>query len=76
MPTRHRVAVTLAEDDGELSLVVSDDGRGFPPDRPAEALAEGHVGLASQRVRVEAVGGTMDVTSGPDGTRAEIRLPR
>ena len=71
-----RVAVTLAEDDGDLSLVVADDGRGFPFERPAEALAEGHVGLASQRVRVEAVGGTMDVASGPDGTRAEIRLPR
>jgi two-component system NarL family sensor kinase len=67
--------VELAVTDGVLVLVVADDGRGFAPERPSEALAEGHVGLASQRVRVEAVGGTMDVDSGPDGTRAEITLP-
>jgi two-component system, NarL family, sensor kinase len=69
------VRVELAVTDGELVLVVADDGRGFAPERPSEALAEGHVGLASQRVRVEAVGGTMDLDSGPDGTRAEITLP-
>jgi two-component system, NarL family, sensor kinase len=70
------VTVALTKDGDGLVLVVADDGRGFPPDRPAEALAEGHVGLASQRVRIEAVGGSLDVGSGPDGTRAEVRMPR
>ena len=71
-----RVAVRLAEANGELVLVVEDDGRGFPPDRLAERLADGHVGLASQRVRVEAAGGSMDIASRPRrGTRVEIRLP-
>jgi hypothetical protein len=42
------VAVALTADGVDLSLVVADDGRGFPRDRPAEALADGHVGLASQ----------------------------
>jgi len=69
------IAVTLTADGVDLSLVVADDGRGFPRDRPAEALADGHVGLASQRVRIETVGGTLDVTSNGDGTRAEIRMP-
>ena len=69
------VAVALTADGVDLSLVVADDGRGFPRDRPAEALADGHVGLASQRVRIETVGGTLDVTSNGDGTRAEIRMP-
>jgi two-component system, NarL family, sensor kinase len=70
------VNVRLVEADGEIELVVEDDGRGFPPERLAERLAEGHVGLASQRVRVEAAGGRMDVRSAPgDGTRVEIRLP-
>jgi two-component system NarL family sensor kinase len=56
--------------------VVEDDGRGFPPDRLAERLADGHVGLASQRVRVEAAGGSMAIASRPRrGTRVEIRLP-
>jgi two-component system NarL family sensor kinase len=71
------VLVRLAGRNGEVQLVVQDDGRGFPPERLAEQLADGHVGLASQRVRIEAAGGTMNVASAPgDGTRVEIRLPR
>jgi two-component system NarL family sensor kinase len=71
-----RVTVRLVETGGEIELVIEDDGRGFPPERLAEQLADGHVGLASQRVRVEAAGGWMDVRSAPgEGTRVEIRLP-
>ncbi len=70
------LAVRLVEDDGEVELAVEDDGHGFPPERLAERLAEGHVGLASQRVRVEAAGGSLRVDSAPgDGTRVAIRLP-
>ena len=72
----NRVAVRLVENDGDLELAVEDDGRGFPPERLAEQLANGHVGLASQRVRVEAAGGSMNVASSPgEGTRVAIRLP-
>jgi two-component system, NarL family, sensor kinase len=71
-----RVDVGLHEQGGELELVVEDDGRGFPPGRLAERLAEGHVGLASQRVRIESTGGSMKVVSAPGrGTRVEIRVP-
>lgn len=71
------VDVRLAGVDGEVLLVVADDGRGFPPERLNERLADGHVGLASQRVRVEAAGGSMNVSSRPRaGTRVEIRLAR
>jgi two-component system, NarL family, sensor kinase len=71
-----RLGVTLVEADGQVELAVEDDGSGFPPERLAERLAHGHVGLASQRVRVEAAGGTMDVLSMPGGgTRVSIRLP-
>jgi two-component system, NarL family, sensor kinase len=70
------VRVRLAAVAGELVLLVEDDGKGFPPQRLAERLADGHVGLASQRVRIEAAGGSMNVSSRPgEGTRAEIRLP-
>jgi two-component system, NarL family, sensor kinase len=72
-----RLDVRLAERNGALVLVVEDDGRGFPAERLNEALADGHVGLASQRVRIEAAGGSMDVASAPgDGTRVEISVPR
>jgi two-component system NarL family sensor kinase len=70
------VAVSLAERDGTLVLVVEDDGRGFPAGRPEARLADGHIGLAAQRVRVEAAGGRMDLLSGPgEGTRVEVRVP-
>jgi two-component system, NarL family, sensor kinase len=71
-----RLTVRLVEAGGELELAVEDDGKGFPPERLAERLADGHVGLASQRVRIEAAGGSMGVASAPGGgTRVEIRLP-
>ena len=71
-----RLAVRLAETGGTLTLVVEDDGQGFAPERLTDALANGHVGLASQRVRIEAAGGSMDVVSAPgNGTRIEIRVP-
>ena len=54
-----------------LILVVEDDGRGFPPGLPAERLADGHIGLAAQRVRIEAAGGRMDVFS--DSRRGDAR---
>jgi two-component system NarL family sensor kinase len=71
------VTLRLVDTNGELDLEVEDDGRGFPPERLAEQLADGHVGLATQRHRVEAAGGRMDIASTPGvGTRVRIRLPR
>jgi two-component system NarL family sensor kinase len=77
---RHAGASTLqlhlAAENGTLELVVADDGRGFPLEELPARLAEGHIGLSTQRVRVEAAGGSMAVASSPGaGTRVEIRLP-
>ena len=70
------VTVELGDVDGDLRLVVEDDGEGFPRERLAQRLAAGHVGIASQRVRIEAAGGSMDVASTPgSGTRVEVRVP-
>jgi two-component system, NarL family, sensor kinase len=70
------VRVCLVEAGGDVELRVEDDGLGFPPERLAERLADGHVGLASQRVRVEAAGGRMEIDSGNGaGTCVLIRLP-
>jgi two-component system NarL family sensor kinase len=70
------VLVRLAQADGRLALLVEDDGDGFPPERLDERLALGHVGLASQRARIEAAGGTMDLVSRlHEGTRVEIHVP-
>jgi two-component system NarL family sensor kinase len=70
------VSVRLVEAGDELRLTVSDDGQGFDANVLSERLAEGHIGLAAQRLRVESAGGTLDVRSSPGGgTTAEIRLP-
>ena len=70
------VALRLVEADGELELAVADNGRGFSTELLTDRLADGHIGLATQRVRVEAAGGRMDVVSSPGaGTRVVIHLP-
>jgi diguanylate cyclase (GGDEF)-like protein/PAS domain S-box-containing protein len=60
-----------------IVLEVTDDGVGMVAEsRPEEALAGGHVGLASTRQRVGAVGGTVDVVSAPsEGTTVRVTIP-
>lgn len=71
-----RATIRLLQTGEDVELIVQDDGRGFPPEALAERLAEGHIGLATQRVRVEAAGGHMDVTSDlGTGTTVAIRMP-
>lgn len=71
-----RVTVTLAERDGEIVLRVEDDGDGFEPAILPRRVVEGHIGLQSQRERIESAGGRMDVRSEPGrGTSVTIRIP-
>jgi signal transduction histidine kinase len=70
-----RVDVQLAPADGELRLVVQDDGRGLDTAPSADAGA-GHAGLAGMRERVVGAGGRLAITSAPGrGVRLEARLP-
>src|SRR5207247_4547943 len=55
------VTVRLAEQNGAVTVEVRDDGRGFDAAELPRRLAEGHIGLQSQRERIETVGGSMDV---------------
>ena len=69
----HRVVVYAEpDDDGGLTVTVHDDGAGFDPG----SVAEG-VGLSrSIRGRLEEVGGSVEVRSGPGhGTEVRLRLP-
>jgi PAS domain S-box-containing protein len=71
------VTVVVRDEQTGLVLEVRDDGRGMAPERPDEALRAGHIGLASARERVEALGGVFQVESDPGvGTRVRIVLPR
>jgi two-component system NarL family sensor kinase len=70
------VMVELGQHDGSVELAVRDDGRGFDLGLLPQRIAEGHIGLQSQRERVESAGGRFDIRSAPGrGTEVEIRLP-
>lgn len=64
-----RVDVELLQHEGELRLVISDDGRGG-------ALQPGN-GLSGMRERIASVGGQLEIDS-PEGggTRLQVTLPR
>jgi signal transduction histidine kinase len=65
------VTVTLSGADGELAFEVSDDGKGFDA-----ALVQRGAGLTNMYDRVDALGGTLDVSSSTErGTRIIGSLP-
>jgi len=65
-----RVEVNLSQNNGSLSLVVRDNGRGFSP---KDALEGEALGLAGMHERAALVGGRLDVISQP-GRGATVRL--
>lgn len=65
-----RIAVALAVDKGRLTATVTDDGAGFDPADVARR------GLATLVDRLDALGGTLDLTSAPgEGTRVTATVP-
>jgi two-component system NarL family sensor kinase len=72
---RH-VQVTLVLQQETARLTVTDDGVGIAGDQLQQRLAEGHIGVASHRVRLAALGGGMSLRRGEvGGTVAEVWLP-
>ena len=76
------VCVGLRDKSGSAVLTVSDDGVGIDAGVLTHRLSEGHVGIASQRARIEAAGGQMIIGPGDDipgaagpGTTVEVWLP-
>ena len=67
----HSVRVTLTEDQGDLVLVVADDGKGFRESEVAEAL-----GFLGMKERAQMCGGSVDIASSPGcGTTVTLRVP-
>jgi signal transduction histidine kinase len=65
------VTVSVVEDDGQVSVCVRDDGRGFDPATPG-----GGFGLAGMRERVELLRGELSLVSAPgQGTTVSATLP-
>ena len=76
-----RQRVRVARDSGSLGLTVSDDGRGFDPQRVLASEEDvgvegGHFGLRGIQDRVEMLGGTFALDSAPGrGTSLTVTLP-
>ena len=77
--TRHSGAgaasVKLEVTDGVARIDVADDGIGISGDAAARRLAQGHIGLASHRARVQAAGGTLTIVDEPVGAHLRVELP-
>ena len=70
----HSARVALHRGAAAIRLTVSDDGAGLSDGVLADKLAKGHIGIAAQRVRIEAAGGRFSVRPGHPGTVAEVEL--
>ena len=62
--------VRLFRDAGEVTLEVSDRGRGMDPDQGSKGI-----GLSAMRERMRALGGRLEVVSGDGGTTVIATLP-
>ena len=74
-----RVEVTAECADGQARLVIVDDGVGISEaaadsERQAARLRDGHLGLISRRVRLEAQGGALSIGPAPNGGTVAIAL--
>jgi two-component system NarL family sensor kinase len=58
---------------GRTVLRIADDGVGIPPERLALSVEDGHIGFASIRAKVLAIGGVLDIHGRP-GTEISISL--
>jgi signal transduction histidine kinase len=65
------VTLRLAREHGVIRLEVSDDGRGFDPERPREGY-----GLLGMAERTQLLGGSLRLSSEPGaGTAVSVTLP-
>jgi len=72
-----RVRMQLDRFGAMVSMVVSDDGAGFDPDRPpAPATAAHGLGIHTMRERALVLNGTLTIQSAPGrGTRVSVEIP-
>ena len=71
------VRIKTEASQGDLILIVEDDGIGFDPKMLAEEQESGeHLGLMAIRERAELLGGELSINSLPGmGTRITVRIP-
>jgi two-component system, NarL family, sensor kinase len=70
-----KASVKLTSAQQTCRLEVTDNGIGMSTEVAARRLAQGHIGLASHRARVEAAGGMLTILNEPVGTHVRVELP-
>lgn len=73
-----KVVVSMQFGAGQVRLAIKDDGSGFEPPSSVSRLAQqGSFGLMGIQERVWAIGGELQIVSGPgQGTRIEVSVPQ
>jgi signal transduction histidine kinase len=72
-----KVTIALDENEGKVTLNITDDGVGFDPLNTNKSRERRGLGLIGMRERAEAIGGTLNVVSSPDnGTRITVEVKR
>jgi signal transduction histidine kinase len=71
------VDVAITRTESAVRLSVHDDGRGLPEGADPERFElEGHMGLAGMRERITALGGSVELRSGPGyGVALDVTVP-
>jgi len=73
-----QLILNLRWNSGQLEMSVRDDGRGFDAERARESAngnSAGGFGLIGMRERAARHGGRLEITSGAQGTRLNVRVP-
>ncbi|MGS0686277.1 sensor histidine kinase [Nakamurella sp. GG22] len=70
------LAISLSMSAGRIEMTIHDDGVGTDIPGLADRVREGHIGLHSCRVKIEAAGGRFDLTApAGGGTTVTITIP-
>jgi signal transduction histidine kinase len=72
-----KAEVEIKFDENKITITVSDNGKGFdPPEDLAALTPTGKLGLAGMQERVQLLGGTVRLESGPGkGTKVSVEAP-
>jgi signal transduction histidine kinase len=70
------ITVLIQRQATHVSLVISDDGAGFNPERPSSNGTPGGFGLTGISERAQLLGGTASIRSAPgQGTTVTLEIP-
>jgi len=70
------VAMIVRIDDGTLTIIIEDDGKGFDAEGHSTETGPGGFGLPSMRERMNLIGGSMEIESSLDvGTSIILKVP-